>query len=114
MTAMTRPLWAMLGLVLAAMGAHAWNLGGEFVFDDFIYIVLNPAVQAGLADWTRFFTDPGTYAGGPADHYRPLVTLSYAANVAMGWGMFGFKATQLLLHVATVLLLYRGLTLLCR
>ncbi|MBI5135697.1 MAG: hypothetical protein HZA24_00010, partial [Nitrospirae bacterium] len=101
-------------VALATVLGHVWNLRGDYVYDDFIYIVLNPAVQAGLADWTRFFTDPASYSWLPTSHYRPLVTLSYAANVAMGWGMFGFKATQLLLHVATVLLLYRGLTLLCR
>ncbi len=90
-----------LGVALLAALFHLWNLGGEFVFDDGIYIVMNPAVQAGLADWPRFFTDPGTYAGVAKSHYRPFVTLSYAANIEMGWGIAGFKITQVVMHVLT-------------
>jgi protein involved in temperature-dependent protein secretion len=104
---MLRPLHQIMLLVLVTLGYHAWNLGGDYVYDDFIYIVMNPAVQSGLADWTRFFTDRSTYSWLPSSHYRPLVTLSYAANAAMGLDIFGFKLTQALLHLATVLGLFR-------
>jgi len=88
------------------VGAHVWDLTGEFAYDDSMYIVNNPAVQAGIGHWTRFFTDITTYGSLKTNHYRPLVALSYAANVSMGLGTFGFKATQLGLHLLTVLSLY--------
>lgn len=100
--------WWLAPLLLAVLtvGAHAWDLNGEFAYDDAMYIVNNPAVQAGLGHWTRFFTDVTTYGSLKTDHYRPLVALSYAANVSMGLGTFGFKATQVGLHLLTVLALY--------
>ncbi len=100
--------WRGQALLVATVAVfyHVWNLGGEYIFDDGIYIVMNPAVQMGLGDWTRFFTDPGTYAGIAKNHYRPLVALSYAANVSMGGGIVGFKVTQVLLHVCTSLGLF--------
>jgi tetratricopeptide (TPR) repeat protein len=102
------PRWWLVPLLLALLtvGAHAWDLNGEFAYDDSMYIVNNPAVQAGIGHWTRFFTDGSTYGSMKTSHYRPLVALSYAANVSMGLGTFGFKATQVGLHLLTVLSLY--------
>lgn len=93
-------------LVVLTVVAHSWELTGEYAYDDQIYIQLNPAVQQGVGDWTRFFTDPSTYSIAKTVHYRPFVTLSYALNVSMGWGVFGFKLTQLVLHIFAVLALY--------
>jgi tetratricopeptide (TPR) repeat protein len=94
-------------LVLVTVLAHAWELSGTFVYDDYAYVVDNASVQSGLSDWTRFFTDPDTYAETETRHYRPLVALSYAADVALGGeGTFPFKATQLGLHLLTVLALF--------
>ncbi len=111
MTSIPRQLMLLAVLVI---GFHAWNLTGDYVYDDFIYIVMNPAVQAGLADWPRFFTDPSTYSWLPTSHYRPLVTLSYGVNTAMGMGILGFKLTQLMLHLATAGLFFWALTLIHR
>lgn len=105
-----RPVLLRLGiplvLVLVTVLAHAWEMHGEFVYDDDLYIVNNPAVHAGLEDWTRFFRDPYAYSPARNTHYRPIVALSYAVNQEMGWGTTGFKLTQLALHVLTVLGLY--------
>ncbi len=92
----------MLILALVTVLAHMWELHGEFVYDDLIYIVENEAFKDDTGHWLRFLLDPYLY-GTTTGHYRPLVAMSYAANLAMGWGTFGFKVTQLLLHLGTVL-----------
>lgn|GEM_PF-1200790 len=103
-----RTRWAApLLLALLTIGAHAWELNGEFVYDDFPYIVENAAVQAGIGQWSRAFTELAASGNPNTGHYRPLVALTYAADVSLGLGTFGFKATQLLLHLLTVLALYR-------
>jgi len=50
-------------LLLAALtlGAHAWELTGEFVYDDFPYIVENTAVQVTFHEQTPISIDlPGS------------------------------------------------------
>ena len=102
----------LLGLVTVA--AHMWNLSGEFIYDDYIYIVENQAVQDGVAGWPRFFADGGTYSVLRTPHYRPLVALSYALNVSMDMGVAGFKVTQLLFHLLTVFGVFWVLSLIRR
>lgn len=109
-----RLLRGMVALAVVTIAAHAWNLSGEFVFDDVVYIVMNPEVQRGLANWTRFFTDHTTYSSVSTDHYRPLVTWLNAANVSMGGSVTVFKLTQVMLHLLTVLGLYSLLSLCSR
>lgn len=115
-----RPAWRRLALpgllVLLVVGAHGWELRGEWVFDDIPYIQMNPQVQRGLGhDWWRFFTDPTTYSAKASTvHYRPLVGLSYAADASLGVGVVGYKLTQLALHVLAVLGLFWALSVLRR
>lgn len=105
---MTRPRgrWrAPLLLAALVVAVHAWELNGPFVFDDLAYIGANPAVQRGLSgDWWRFFTDRTAYSAVSSTvHYRPLVAFSYAVNAQMGLGTFGFKLTEVALHVLAAL-----------
>ncbi|MDH5527456.1 MAG: hypothetical protein OEY97_09140 [Nitrospirota bacterium] len=104
-----RPWLLPLLLVALAVLAHMWELSGEFVYDDAPYIQLNPALQS-LSEWPRFFTDVSTYSVTATSHYRPLVTLSYAINHAMGASTVPFKVTQLTLHAVTVLALFFALS----
>jgi len=106
---------ALLAVALA-VATHAFELHGEFVFDDVLYVMFNPAVRQGIGgDWLRFFTDHTLYSSLAATvHYRPLVVLSYAANGGAGDGTFAYKATQVGLHALTVLGLYWSLTVLRR
>ncbi len=93
---------APLLLLLLTLSVHSWDLTGDYVYDDVMYIVNNHAVQDGVADWPRFFTDGRTYGSAERTaHYRPLVAVSYAVNVSMGWGPLGFKLTQILLLYLT-------------
>ena len=94
-------------LVLAAFAVysnaydHTFNLDSTHVAKD------NPAIRT-LEDWTRFFTDPGTFTSlKPNVDYRPVLVLSHAADYALGgYEMSQWHRTQILLHVACVLGLY--------
>jgi hypothetical protein len=68
------------------------TLGHSFQFDDWNVIVGNPAVH-GLEAWRHSL--PGI---------RPLLTLSYAANHALGTGPEGFCAVNILIHAVNTLL----------
>jgi hypothetical protein len=83
---------------LAALFALAYvnSLGGAFQFDDFNVIVDLAAVQ-NLQSW---WADVG-------QGIRPLLKLSYTLNWISGWDLIGFHAVNLLIHGATVWLVYR-------
>ncbi|MCI0341176.1 MAG: hypothetical protein L0216_08475 [Planctomycetales bacterium] len=93
-----------LGLVLTAtFASYAPGLAGRFVYDDHHFVVGNDAVKD-LRLLPRYFHDPSTISGerwGPI--YRPLRTVSYAADHA-AWRLdpFGYHLTSLLLHLASV------------
>ncbi len=81
--------------------------GAEFVLDDRPLILRDPLVH-NIENIPKAFTigflkdfDEKPY------YYRPLVTILYAVNYAMfGANPAGFKATNLLLHVIVVLLVF--------
>jgi len=85
---------ALLALCLAAWAA---GLAGGFQYDDLPNIVLDPATAGGEALRERL-----------ANGFRPLLRLSYVADHAL-WGFegTGFLATNLALHAATVLAVWR-------
>lgn len=115
MRGLPTPALALLAAALT-VAAHAFELHGEYVFDDVIYVLFNPALRQGIgADLTRFFTDHTLYSSLAATvHYRPLVVLSYAMNGPPGPDTFAYKATQVGLHALTVLGLFWSLTVLRR
>lgn len=79
------------------------SLGGEFLqWDDPQTVTQNPAVQ-GLG-WDQVRWAFSTFYMG---HYQPLTWLSYAADWSV-WGLdpFGFRLSNLLLHVTTSILLF--------
>ena len=76
--------------------AYANSLGGAFQIDDFNVIVDLAAVHS-IEGW---WADVG-------QGIRPLLKLSYTLNWISGWGPPGFHAVNLLIHGATVWLVYR-------
>jgi hypothetical protein len=74
--------------------AYATSFLGGYQFDDFRVIAGDPRVQS-LAAWWRSM--PGI---------RPLLKLTYAADLQSGLGLAGFHAVNLAVHLAATALAY--------
>ncbi|RMG47660.1 MAG: tetratricopeptide repeat protein [Acidobacteria bacterium] len=100
---------ALPALVVAvACWAYAPALRGEFVWDDRPLILENETLdhpEQLARSFATGFWDTGEKNDRFRNFYRPLVTLSYAADRAL-WGRhpLGFHLTNLILHVACSLL----------
>lgn len=79
---------------------------GFIDYDDNTYVFLNPNIIRGL-DWQ---TVQWAFGYVNACHWVPLTWLSYALDCQLyGLNAAGFHVTNLLLHMATVVLLFFGL-----
>lgn len=91
-------------LVLACVLVYARSFGGPFIFDDLTSIPDNPNIRQ-LWPLTVPLSPPpelGALGG------RPLVSLSFAVNYALGGlDVRGYHAVNLALHVLSTLLLWR-------
>lgn len=97
----------MLVLAAAALLAYSNNFTAEFVYDDYPFIVENPAVRS-LSNAGRFFLDRESFSSkGEYIIYRPLATLSFAFNYRLsGYSPASYHAVNIALHVACGLALY--------
>ncbi|MDZ4341712.1 MAG: tetratricopeptide repeat protein, partial [Candidatus Binatia bacterium] len=77
-----------------------------FHYDDLHGIVYNPAIRD-LRNTIAFFTDPSTLSLADYADWRPVLQLTYAIDYAI-WGLnpTGFRILNLLLHVASAILVY--------
>ncbi len=105
MTALLRRAWIVVAL--AAVLPFAQTLPYPPVLDDGWAVVENPLVQGGLRNAGRILTSPYNF-GGPGTTgglFRPMTTLSFAANYAVhGRAPAGYHLVNVLLHVAASLL----------
>jgi len=96
----------LLPLALLAIAAYANALHGEFLYDDYPYIVENPQVQQ--PTFTGIFAAP-LARGRQLALYRPLPLLTYAAQ-ARGRGADAptgpFHALNVALHAGVTLLVF--------
>jgi hypothetical protein len=94
-------------LGLAAILAYSNNFTAEFVYDDYPFILENPAVRS-LSDAHRFFFDREMFSQkGQYIIYRPLATLSFALNHKLsGYEPAPFHAVNIMLHAGCGLVLY--------
>lgn len=101
--------WFAAVLIVFGLALYGQTLHYEFVYDDDSFVVLNEAIRD-LRNTPKFFTEPGTLASDQQlahDNYRPLVTLSYALNYALGANdPFGYRLFNLLLHICNALLVF--------
>jgi tetratricopeptide (TPR) repeat protein len=90
--------WA--GLVAAvAVAVYANSLGGALLYDDVNAIVTNALVRTG--DVGRILTEPSWWGVSRGPLWRPLTTLTFAANHALhGLAPFGYHLVNVLLHAA--------------
>jgi len=99
------PLVAAIAIpLITGMVAYANVFGGQFLLDDTIEIITNPAIRTLWPPWVPMF-------GGHQVAARPLPYLTFAIDHAI-WGLrpAGFHLTNLLLHLATA----AGLVMLTR
>lgn len=97
----------VLVLAAAALLAYSNNFTAEFVYDDYPFILENPAVRT-LSDAGRFFLDRESFSDkGQYIIYRPLATLSFALNYRLsGYSSAAYHTANIALHVACGLALY--------
>ncbi len=95
-----RQAWAWLAVALLAVLPYVNGLGGDFVFDDVLFIRDNPAVQRQPAlQLFASLIQPGSL-------YRPLTMLTYAGNARIERGPLGFHLVNLALHLLVSLGVY--------
>ncbi len=94
-------------LLVLALLSYSNNFTAEFVYDDYPFIVENPAVRS-LSDAGRFFSDRESFSqGGQYIIYRPLATLSFALNYRLGgYNPIPYHAVNILWHACCGLALY--------
>lgn len=102
----------LLALPLALLGVflvYGRSLDGGYVFDDHHFVENNAAIRD-LSNAPRFFYDPSTQSSVEnlnADVYRPLTTLSFAADYAVAGADPAYsRAVNLALHAAAAALLF--------
>ncbi len=96
--------WIAVGLGVLAVALYVNTLGNQFVFDDLTLITQNPLVQR--LDWSGILFKSG---------YRPVRTLTYALNYALGGNSpFGYHLVNVILHALNVIVLFELLWRLCR
>jgi hypothetical protein len=102
----------LLVLAAAASLAYSNNFTAGFVYDDYPFILENPAVRT-LSNPIRFFTSREAFSEkGQYVIYRPLATLSFALNYRLGgYNPALFHTVNILLHVAAGATLYAFLFL---
>lgn len=102
-----RPFWTNRHLKLAvlagiALVVYANTLGHDFVYDDFMWILNNPAIRD-LPNAGQFFVT-GLFGNVI---YRPLTALSFSLDGAIaGLQPWFYHAENILLHGAVTLLVY--------
>lgn len=110
--ARARQLRLAAPLLIACLGGllYAPHLGHDFVTDDAIYIVENPAVVHG-APLAAYFTDRATIASNPDFHwqsYRPLRTLAFRLLAVLGGvNPVSYGFVNLILYIATAMLVFK-------
>ncbi len=99
-------IWPLVVLSVA-LACYANSLEGVLLFDDLNSIVKNRLVREG--DVGRIFSTASWWGElGYGRLYRPITTLSFAANYLLGGiDPAGYHLVNLLLHAAVSLLLFR-------
>lgn len=100
-------LFGILLVALIAGAVYANSVHGDFVWDDRMLILKDPAVQS-LSNIDGFFTEDFFVRQENElgyGYYRPIVKTTYALDYAI-WGRkpFGYHLTNVLLHVGCTFL----------
>lgn len=97
----------LLSLALLALTALTYwsGLSGSFLFDDYPNIVTNERIHSETLSWPSLKKAANGYE--PGVYGRPLATISFAVNYALGGkDAWTYKLTNLLVHLANALLMF--------
>ncbi|MBI2372323.1 MAG: tetratricopeptide repeat protein [Deltaproteobacteria bacterium] len=103
--------WLGVALLLATAAVHSPTLRNGFVFDDISIVAENPRISS----WERFgelfthtFVLNPAFGGVASEVYRPILEVSLLVDRSL-WGLspLGFHLTNLVIHLANVVLLLR-------
>ena len=90
-----------LGICLV-VAAVCWPaLHGGFIFDDYPIFAENPAIHVTGWSWEQWHN---AWTWSHDNVQRPLAMLTYALNYALGNDTFGFKFTNLVIHLLNTIL----------
>lgn len=107
---------AILGtIIVAVIAIYAPGLTGPFVFDDWVNIVNNDGTAIPRLGITELQAAAVSGIGGPFG--RPLASITFALNYYFAGGFdstFGFKLTNLVIHIFNATLVYWFLHLLLK
>jgi protein O-mannosyl-transferase len=92
-----------LGVGLVILLIYWPGLSGGFIFDDYPIFADNPAAHVSGWHWQAWRP---LLVWSVTNVQRPLAMATYGANYAWGAGPFGFKATNLCLHLLNTLLVF--------
>ncbi|EIL91041.1 tetratricopeptide repeat protein [Rhodanobacter spathiphylli] len=93
------PLLFALVVITAVM----WPaLSGSFIFDDYTMFADNKVIQGVTWNWQSWHA---VWLWAEQNIQRPLAMLSYSLNYVFGSSTWGFKATNLAIHLFNTLLL---------
>lgn len=96
--------WLTFIAALVVVAAVMWPaLSGSYIFDDYAMFAHNPAIEQFDWSWAAWHT---VWAWAQQHIQRPLAMFSYALNYACGSGPWGFKATNLAIHLLNTTLLF--------
>lgn len=105
MLSMRKFLLLPLALLLLTTLVYWPGLEGGFLFDDFPNIVTNERIQAKTLTWESLKVAAGAYQ--PGSYGRPLATISFAIDYAIGGkDPWGYKLTSLFVHLVNTLLVF--------
>ena len=108
-----KQLPAIAAIVVLGWLVYLPGLPGNFMFDDFLNIVQNPAVHLESLDTQSLLRAAGGSSAGPLK--RPLSMLSFALNAYYGGiDPLGYKLVNVSIHVVNGVLLFFVLLLLLR
>ena len=102
------PFAAAALILFCGFCAYANSLNGRFIWDDDVMIVANSYIQKPAAHLKELLTqDLGAATQTKYDYFRPVLSLSYAANHALGGlDVRGYHLGNLLIHLGAALCLY--------
>lgn len=98
--------WLVLLLVLGMVVAVFWpGLTGFWLFDDYPVVYQNPLIRMERLDWNSI---RNAWAGfGHGEYGRPLAMTTFAFNYLVGGAdPWGYKLTNLLIHVVNTVLVW--------